>query len=113
MQTVIRDMRMHAEAALLRRLNAGAGFADGRLPSQVYLRNPDALSRIAGGTLRPQGTHKKAADQLARALAEATLEAAQTRLSTMTDMLNIDPVGGALISAALAYAVDLDMRELV
>jgi hypothetical protein len=102
MQTVVRDMRMHAEAALLRRLNAGAGFADGRLPSQVYLRDPAAMARIAGGTLRPQGTHKKAADALQRAIAEATLEAAQTRMSMMTESLNIDPVGGSLLATALA-----------
>jgi MoxR-like ATPase len=113
MTTVVRDMRLHAEAALLRRLNAGAGFADSRLPSQVYLRDPAALARVSGGTLRPQGTHKKAADQLQRALAEATLEAAHTRMSTMISMLDIDPIGGALLAAALAYAVDLDMRELV
>ena len=60
MATIVRDIRMHAEAALLRRLNAGAGFADGRLASQIYLRDESALARIAGGTLRPQGTHKKA-----------------------------------------------------
>ncbi len=113
MQTVVRDMRMHAEAALLRRLNAGAGFADGRLPSQVYLRDQGAMARIAGGTLRPLGTHKKAADALQRAIAEATLEAAQTRMSMMTESLNIDPIGASLLATALAYAVDLDMRELV
>ncbi len=33
---IVREVRLHAEAALLRRLNAGAGFADPRVPSQIY-----------------------------------------------------------------------------
>ncbi|HEY5947666.1 MAG TPA: hypothetical protein VIV40_19315, partial [Kofleriaceae bacterium] len=57
---VVREVRLHAEAALVRRLNAGAGFADPRAASQIYLRDEAALARIAGGTLRPQGTHRKA-----------------------------------------------------
>src|SRR5215213_9629233 len=111
---IVREVRLHAEAALVRRLNAGAGFADPRTPSQIYLRDEAALARIAGGTLRPQGTHKKAAAELERAIAAATgHEARQTRLATLTQRLAIDPIGGGLLVAALAYALDLDTRELV
>src|SRR5690606_13449813 len=67
---IIRELRLHAEAALLRRLNAGSGFADPRVPSQIYLRDDAALARLAGGTLRPQGTHRTAEAELERALAE-------------------------------------------
>lgn len=112
MAVAVRDVRMHAEAALLRRLNAGAGFADSRLPSQIYLRDEDALARIAGGTLRPQGTHRKAADQLKRLIAETTLDAGQTRLTLLSERLDLDAVSSGLVVAALAYAIDLDMREL-
>src|ERR1044072_1694605 len=69
---VVREVLLHAEAALGRRLNAGAGFADPRTASQVYLRDEAALARIAGGTLRPQGTHRKAAEELEQAIAEAS-----------------------------------------
>jgi SpoVK/Ycf46/Vps4 family AAA+-type ATPase len=110
---IVREVRLHAEAALVRRLNAGAGFADPRAPSQIYLRDDAAHARIAGGTLRPQGTHKKAAEELERAIAEAGQDAKQTRLGTLTQRLAVDAVGGGLFIAAIAYALDLDMRELV
>jgi hypothetical protein len=111
---IIGEVRLHAEAALVRRLDAGAGFADPRTPSQIYLRDEAALARIAGGTLRPQGTHRKAAEQLARAIAEASRQdARQTRLGTLRERLAIDAAAGGVLAAALAYALDLDMRELV
>jgi hypothetical protein len=111
---IVREVRLHAEAALVRRLNAGAGFADPRTPSQIYLRDEEALARIAGGTLRPQGTHRKAAEELERAIGEASQhDTRQTRLGVLTQRLGVDPVAGGVLVAALAYAIDLDMRELV
>ena len=65
---VLGEMRLRAEAALVRRLDAGAGFADPRIPSQIYLRDDAALGRIAIGTLRPQGSHRKARVEVARAI---------------------------------------------
>jgi hypothetical protein len=110
---VITEVRLHAEAALVRRLNAGAGFADPRTPSQIYLRDDAALARIAGGTLRPQGTHKKAADELARAIAEASKhDSKDSRLAILAQRLGIDAAGSGVLACALAYALDLDMREL-
>ena len=112
---IIAEVRLHAEAALLRRLNAGAGFADPRVASQIYLRDEAALARIAGGTLRPQGTHAKAASELdardregerARRADDAG-SACWSRGSASTR----SPV--ACWSPALAYALDLDTRELV
>jgi hypothetical protein len=177
----IATVRLHAEAALVRRLNAGAGFADPRIASQIYLRDEAALARIAGGTLRPQGTHHKAAGELARLIAETerspehrakpeapdqrsegsaefgrwrerdtpaakrteTCEAGQdepndseesdargdrmrygllaaadsgerseARLAIMTERLGIDPAGSGVLLVAVAYALDLDTREL-
>ncbi|MDB4953540.1 MAG: ATPase central domain protein [Myxococcales bacterium] len=110
---IIAEVRLHAEAALIRRLDAGSGFADPRVPSQIYLRDEAALARIAGGTLRPQGTHRKAAAELERAIASAAHDARQTRLGVMTSRLGIDPIAGGLLVAALAYAIDLDTREIV
>ncbi|HSR97256.1 MAG TPA: ATP-binding protein [Kofleriaceae bacterium] len=107
----IATVRLHAEAALLRRLNAGAGFADPRLASQIYLRDGTALARIAGGTLRPHGTHRKAADELAAAIASAG-DAPSGRLAVLTERLGIDPFGGGVLLVAVAYALDLDTREL-
>jgi len=178
----IATVRRHAEAALLRRLNAGAGFADPRIASQIYLRDEPALGRIAGGTLRPQGSHRKAASELAReiaaaaavpaaavpaaavpaaavpvpaaaavpvpaaaaaaaavpaaaaaaaaaavpaaaaaaaaaavpAAAAATVPAASspTRLAVLSDRLSLDPIASGIALVAIAYALDLDTREL-
>jgi len=114
----ISSVRLHAEAALLRRLNAGAGFADPRIASQIYLRDDAALARIAGGTLRPQGSHRKAAGQLDQVIAAAAAgsgepgSAAPTRLAVMTQRLGIDPVASGVLLVAVAYALDLDTREL-
>lgn len=110
--SAITTVRLHAEAALLRRLNAGAGFADPRIASQIYLRDEAALARLAGGTLRPQGTHRKAAGELANLLGAAAERNPPTRLATMTERLGIDPVASGVLLVAVAYALDLDTREL-
>jgi hypothetical protein len=113
LQAIVAQVRLHAEAALLRRLDAGAGFADPRIPAQIYLRDEDALARIAGGTLRPRGTHRKAAAQLSEVLAATEVDARATRFGTLANRLGLDPVAGGIVVAALAYAIDLDTRELV
>ncbi len=110
---LIAEVRLHAEAALLRRLNAGSGFADPRVPSQIFLRDPAALARLAGGTLRPQQTHAAAAVELERAIAQAaTNDAGATRLGVMTTRMGFDATASGLLVATLAYALDLDTREL-
>ena len=109
----IAAVRLHAEAALLRRLNAGAGFADPRIASQIYLRDEAALARLAGGTLRPQGTHRKAQGELARAIEAAEGGGGEaSRLAVMTRRLGIDPVASGVLLVAVGYALDLDVREL-
>src|SRR5262249_35969894 len=113
--TAIRSVRLHAEAALLRRLNAGAGFADPRIASQIYLRDEAALARLAGGTLRPQGSHRKAAGELARVLEASGAGgdgAPPGRLAVMTERLGIDAAASGVLLVAAAYALDLDTREL-
>ena len=110
---IVGEVRLHAEAALLRRLDAGSGFADSRVASQIYLRDSAAAARLAGGTLRPQGTHRKALAELETAIAAAGVDARQTPLGLLVKRLGLSSVGGALTAAALAYAVDLDTRELV
>ncbi len=111
--SIIGEVRLHAEAALIRRLNAGSGFADPRVPSQIFLRDPAALARIAGGTLRPQQSHAKAAVELERAIASAAgHDANATRLGVMTARMGLDPVASGVLVATLAYALDLDTREL-
>jgi ATPase family associated with various cellular activities (AAA) len=114
LDAVIAGVRLHAEAALLRRLNAGAGFADPRVASQIYLRDEAALARLAGGTLRPRGTHTKAAAELERVIAEATAAGSGgTRLALMAQRLGLDPLASGVLLVAVAYALDLDTRELL
>ena len=107
---VIAEIRLLAEAALLRRLNAGSGFADPRVPSQIFLRDEAALARLAGGTLRPHNTHAKPAAELALAIRSSA--ARSERLERMTERLAIDPGGRCVLAIAVAYALDLDTREL-
>ncbi len=108
---VIEEIRLHAEAALLRRLDVGS-------PSQIYLRDPAALARVTNGTLRPQGAHRKANAEVEAAIDDASaksakLVASESRLSVLTKRMGIDAAESGLIVAALAYALDLDTRELV
>ena len=77
------EIRRHAEAALLRRLDAGSGFADARVASQIYLRDPAAMARLAGGTLRPQGTHRKALAEVEALIAGSEVDARETPLATL------------------------------
>jgi hypothetical protein len=107
-------VRLAAEAALVRRLNAGAGFADARLAHQIYLRDPAAQARIARGTLRPEGTHAKQAVELAALVDEATRAArsAPSRLATLIARLGLGDSEAALVEVALAYALDPDVRDL-
>jgi hypothetical protein len=113
LDAVIASVRLHAEAALMRRLNAGAGFADPRVASQIYLRDAAAMERLAGGTLRPRGTHAKAAAELERVIADATAAGpGATRLAVMAARLGLDPLASGVLLAAVAYSLDLDTREL-
>jgi hypothetical protein len=107
---IIAELRLLAEAALVRRLNAGSGFADPRVPSQIYLRDEAALARLAGGTLRPQHTHARAASELAAAITKST--ARSPRLDRMAERLGLDPASRCVLGVAIAYALDLDTREL-
>jgi hypothetical protein len=106
------QVRLHAEAALLRRLNAGAGFADPRIPAQIYLRDPDALARLAGGTLRPQGTHRAAAAAVDILIDEIQAPAASGRIASVRARLGLDEAASGILAAAIAYALDNDTREL-
>ena len=51
--------------------------------------------------------------QIGKAALQRGQDARQTRLGTMTQRLGIDPIAGGVLVAAIAYAIDLDMRELV
>ncbi|MEO8844064.1 MAG: ATP-binding protein [Kofleriaceae bacterium] len=114
---VIAEIRLHAEAALLRRLDVGAG--DPRSPAQIYLRDPAAQARIAGGTLRPHGSHKQANAEVVAAIDEASARSAKlvapaaSRFTILTQRLGIAATASGLVAATLAYALDLDTRELV
>jgi ATPase family associated with various cellular activities (AAA) len=112
-EPIIRELRLHCEHALLRRLDAGAGFADPRIASQIYLRDAAANARISAGTLRPHGTHHKALIELGTQLSNARAQVAGTRLGTLLERHALDEIAGGVIALALAYGLDLDTRELV
>ena len=77
-------VRLQAERALLLRLNAGFGFADGRSAGELFLREPAARERLGRGSLRPEDTHRAqltelehALEALARGRSEVTRVAAE------------------------------------
>jgi hypothetical protein len=107
-------VRLAAEAALLRRLNAGVGFADPRAPGQIYLRDPAAQLRLGRATLKPSDTHRKQAAEVAAALAatEASLVDHPSRLADLAARFVLGPTEAAVVEIALAYALDGDVREL-
>src|SRR5258705_12716193 len=85
---LVAAIRLRAEAAVLRRLNAGAGLAAPRIQSQIYLRDAAAQARIAGGTLRPQSTHAKAIHQVQAAIGAG--EALPERVALAATRLGLD-----------------------
>ncbi|HEV7555517.1 MAG TPA: AAA family ATPase, partial [Kofleriaceae bacterium] len=103
---LVTDVRLRAEAALLRRLDVGA---DAR---HVFVGDPDALARIAGSSLRPQGSHRKAITELAAIIAHHEVDVGATRVALVVERFGLDQIAGGMLIVALAYAIDLDTREL-
>jgi hypothetical protein len=112
---VIALVRLRAEAALLRRLNAGHGFADPKLPGQVYVRDAAARNRIARGKLEPKDTHRKQAEELDATIAAAQQAAAKakTPLDLVAQRFGLDSAERAVLAIAVAYEIDADVRDLV
>ena len=112
---IVRVVRLAAEAALLRRFNAGAGFADARIASQLYVRDDATRARLNRGSLRPMDSHRKSADEAHAALAAAIpqLDTDRGRWNQLVARLQLTDAGTRLLAIAVAYAIDLDVRELV
>ena len=112
---IVRAVRLAAEAALLRRFNAGAGFADARIANQLYVRDEAARTRLSRGSLRPIDSHRKAADEVQAALHTAITELDRdaSRWSDLARRLHLTDAGTRLLAIATAYAIDLDVREIV
>lgn len=107
-------VRLRAEAALIQRFNAGYGFADARLPSEVFLRDASARERLRRDSLRPQDTHIAQGREIADAIAEAerALEGHTSPLVELGDRLALDPAERALVAIAVAYELEPDVRDL-
>jgi hypothetical protein len=110
-------VRLRAEAALLARLNAGSGFGDPRVATQIHLRDPAAAVRLGRAAARPSETHKRQAAEVAQLLATATAamragDGDTSRLALAVARLGLSPAEDALLRLAVAYAIDADTREL-
>lgn len=110
----IRLARLRAEAALVRRLNAGYGFADPSLPAQLFLRDEAARERLGRDPLRPRDTHEEQASELEEEIADlaARLEVHASPLADLVDGFRLSPAESALLGIAVAYELDRDVREL-
>jgi SpoVK/Ycf46/Vps4 family AAA+-type ATPase len=107
-------VRLRAEAALVERLNAGYGFADARIPGELYLRDAPARDRLSRDSLRPRESHLAQAIELAEAIAEAAaaLERSDSPLVTLAARFGLDTAERALLAIATAYELDSDVRDL-
>jgi hypothetical protein len=111
---LVRRVRLRAEAALLRRLNAGYGFSDPRAPAEMFLRDPAARQRLSRDPLRPRDTHRDELAAAVQAIAEADAEAVEvrSRLDELCDRLAVRPAERALLEVLAAYELDVDTRAL-
>ena len=107
-------VRLYAEAALVRRFNAGYGFADARIPAEVYLWDEPARERLTRDSLRPQATHLAQADEIDHSIgnAYATLDSYESPLTILGVRFGLDDAEHALLGITLAYDLDRDVREL-
>ena len=107
-------VRLRAEAALVRRLNAGYGFADSRIPSELYLRDHAARMRLGHTSVRPEDTHVAQAEEIDHELSrlEQYLEKTPTRFDSLVRTFDLSQPQAALLAAAVAYEMDRDVREL-
>ena len=110
--SLVAATRLRAERALLVRLNRGAGFADPRAPTQVYLRDDAASARLGQLALRPNDTHRKAAAAVDAALAAVEAAAPPSPLVPLVARAGLTAAEAALIAIAIAAAIDDDTREL-
>jgi len=110
----IRLVRLRAEAALVRRLNSGHGFADPGIPAQLFLRDDRARERLGRDALRPRDTHLEQASELDEMIADTTalLEAHDSPLAHLVDRFGLSAGEGALLGIAVAYELDSDVRGL-
>ena len=110
--SLVAATRLRAERALLVRLNRGAGFADPRAPTQVYLRDDAASARLGQLALRPNDTHRKAAAAVDAALPAVEAAAPPSPLAPLVARAGLTAAEAALIAIAIAAAIDDDTREL-
>ncbi len=108
----VRRIRLLAEAALFRRFNAGVGFADARLPSQLFCRDAEVAQRIGSGMLRSHATHQQASDAVAALLAGLPPLPLTSRITTLASRLALDPLSRDIVEVCLAWEADLDTRDL-
>jgi len=106
-------VRLRALAALFHRLDAGAGFADPRIPTAIHLREPSLSARLDRVAARPSKTHTRQLAEVAEAIALASAVAEGPRLAALIARLELDAAAAALLRVVLAHAVDPDVRELV
>lgn len=97
----------------MRRLNAGYGFADSRVPSELYLRDPEARARLSGDALRPTGTHLEQQAEIDEAIDEVRGRIDGTSpLSVVHGRFELAPAEAALVDVSVAYELDSDVRDL-
>ncbi|HEY0254844.1 MAG TPA: ATP-binding protein, partial [Kofleriaceae bacterium] len=74
---------------------------------------------LSAATLRPQGAHRKANAEVAVAIDEASARSAKlvtgerSRMQVLCERMGLSPTASGLVALTLAYALDLDTRDLV
>jgi SpoVK/Ycf46/Vps4 family AAA+-type ATPase len=107
-------VRLRAEVAIMRRLNAGYGFADSRMPSELFLRNADARERLSRDQIRPQDTHEAQEEEVTKAIERLRTQLAthESRLATVCDRFHLNATERELLATVVGYELDPDVRDL-
>ncbi len=104
-------VRLRAEAALLARLDAGFGFAEGHLASEQFIESPTIREALSDDPLRPRGLFSERIAALTLAIAAAErVESAP--LATLAQRFVLDAPAQALLACGIAYELDADVRAL-
>ncbi len=106
--------RMRAQASLLGRMNCGYGFADTRIPSEMYLHDVFSRELLDVNPLRPKNTHEQPYSALLDRLsdAESKFSVSGSRFETLYRIFHLEPLEQSVCLAAFAYALDPDFRRI-
>ena len=107
-------VRLRAEAAFVKRLNAGYGFADSSIPSQVFLEDNEARERLSRDALLPKDPHEDQEDEIAVEIDEilTRLKGHDSPLFALANIFELSAIEQNVLTIAVSYGLNKDVSEL-